>query len=242
MTYSLPCPARVHGIQIENARTKTFVLDTAVEATPGQFVMLWLPGLDEKPFSLVAGDPLSVTVACVGPFTRAAHGLQVGDRIWWRGPLGQGFQINSQRLLLVGGGYGAAPLVFLARRAVAQGCDVTVTLGAHTEADLLLVDRFHDLGVRVLTATEDGSAGHRGMVTDLVDTLLARGAGSAEPVDALYGCGPVGMLAALERLGQHRAIPTQLSWEAYMRCGMGLCGSCQHHGRLLCWDGPVLKT
>ncbi|MEA3345923.1 MAG: dihydroorotate dehydrogenase electron transfer subunit [Chloroflexota bacterium] len=237
MSFSLPRPACIRAIEIENARTKTFVLDAAVEATPGQFVMLWLPRLDEKPFSLVGDDPLTVTITRVGPFTQAVHELRVGDRLWWRGPLGHGFQIEGQRLLLVGGGYGAAPLVFLARRAVALGCEVTAALGASTADELLLGDSFYDLGVEVLITTEDGSTGQRGVVTDLVETLLAK-----EQADFLYGCGPEGMLTSLEELGRRYGIPTQLSWEAYIRCGMGLCGSCERDGKLVCQDGPVFTV
>lgn len=236
MSYSLPRLAHIRAIEMANASTRTLVLDTTVEAAPGQFVMLWLPRLDEKPFSLVENDPLTVAVACVGPFTRAVHGLQVGDRLWWRGPLGHGFWIKGQRLLLAGGGYGAAPLAFLAGRAKARGCEVAVAVGARTSEELLLMDRFHDLGVRVLVATEDGSVGHAGIVTDIVEPLLAR-----RGADTLYGCGPEGMLTALQELGHQHGVPTQLSWEAYMRCGMGLCGSCDREGRLVCWDGPVFE-
>ena len=245
MSCSLPHPARIRAIQILNARTKTFVLHDATEAVPGQFVMLWLPRLDEKPFSLVEDDPLTITVVQVGPFTQALHRLQVGDRLWWRGPLGHGFQIEGQRLLLAGGGCGAAPLAFLARRAVARGCEVTVALGARTGGELLLVDRFADLGVRVLVATEDGSVGHQGMATDLVETLLAKDQSDALVrlrLTNVYGCGPEEMLIALEELGRRYVIPTQLSWEAYVRCGMGLCGSCQREGRLVCRDGPVFRV
>jgi dihydroorotate dehydrogenase electron transfer subunit len=113
---------------------------------------------------------------------------------------------------------------------------MTVAVGARTSQELLLIDRFNDLGARVLVATEDGSMGQAGIVTDLVEPLLARRA-----VDTLYGCGPEGMLTALQQLGRHYDVPTQLSWEAYMRCGMGLCGSCEREGRLVCWDGPVFE-
>ncbi|RME83634.1 MAG: hypothetical protein D6775_07645 [Caldilineae bacterium] len=92
-------------------------------------------------------------------------------------------------------------------------------------------------GARVLVTTEDGSLGQRGLVTAAVEPLLAAG-----QVDSLYACGPQGMLQALERLAQGYRVPAQLSWEAYMRCGMGLCGSCVHGDRLLCLDGPVLEV
>ena len=83
-------------IRAENEQTKTFVLDGALDAAPGQFVMAWLPGVDEKPFSLADADPVTLTIAAVGPFSRALHGLAVGERIWLRGPLGKGYQLPEQ--------------------------------------------------------------------------------------------------------------------------------------------------
>lgn len=237
MNRLLPRPARIRAIQTENPVTKTLVLDTGTRASPGQFIMLWLPRLDEKPFSLVNDDPLTIAVTRVGPFTQLVHELQVGDRLWWRGPFGRGFQMMGQRLLLVGGGCGAAPLVFLAYKAAGQGSQVTVVLGACTDRDLLFVDRFLSLGARVLVVTEDGSTGQTGVATDVVAQLL-----DWRTVDCIYGCGPEGMLNVLEELARRYDLPAQLSWEAYMRCGMGLCGSCDHRGRLVCWDGPVFRV
>jgi dihydroorotate dehydrogenase electron transfer subunit len=114
---------------------------------------------------------------------------------------------------------------------------VLAAVGARTSSELLLIDRFRGLGASVLVATEDGSSGRQGMVTDLVEPLLER-----REVDALYGCGPEGMLAALEDMARVHGIPTQLSWEAYIRCGLGLCGSCHREDRLVCWDGPVFAV
>ncbi len=232
----LPQATRIEAISTENARTKTLVLAAHWQAEPGQFLLAWLPRHDEKPFSLVDDDPVTITVAAVGPFTRLLHRLQPGARLWLRGPLGRGFVLRGQRLLLVGGGYGVAPLWFLARRAVATGAAVTAVIGARTAADLLFVARLIEMGVHGLVTTEDGSLGQKGLVTDVVEPLLAAGA-----VDTLYGCGPHGMLVALARLARRYGVPAQLSWEAYMRCGLGLCGSCEHEGRLLCLEGPVLS-
>lgn len=236
--WGLPRAATIRAIHRENARTRTFVFDARIGATPGQFVMAWLPRLDDKPFSLADADPLAITVARVGPFTEALHRLDAGDRVWFRGPFGRGFEIEGQRLLLVGGGYGVAPLHLLARRALADGRQATIAIGARTAEDLLFVNRFRELDVEMFLTTEDGSEGMRGLVTDAVAPLLASG-----QVDSLYACGPHGMLEALERLAGRHGIPAQLSWEAYMRCGVGLCGSCEHKGaRLLCLDGPVLRA
>ncbi len=233
----LPTPAAITAIHQENARTKTFIFDLRWRAQPGQFLMAWLPRFDEKPFSLVDDDPVTLSVTAVGPFTRLLHRLAVGDRVWLRGPLGHGFELAGQRLLAVGGGYGAAPLSFLTRRAVADGRAITVVAGARTAGDLVLLERLAREGAEVRVATEDGSAGKRGLVTDVVGPLLAAGGW-----DRLYACGPDGMLRALEKLARDYRVPAQLSWEAYMRCGIGLCGSCEHDGRLLCLDGPVLPA
>jgi dihydroorotate dehydrogenase electron transfer subunit len=238
----LPTAATITAVTQDNYRTKTFTLDLALPATPGQFVMLWLPRFDEKPFSLVNANPVTLMITAVGPFTRLLHEKQPGDKIWLRGPFGQGYTVpTTQRCLaLVGGGYGVAPLYWLARTQLEQATTIHVLIGARTAADLLYTERFQALpqtNLSVHQTTEDGSAGQQGRVTDVLQPLLAAG-----KIDGIYACGPHGMLAALDRLGQQHKVPGQLSWEAYMRCGIGICGSCEHEGKVLCLDGPVLKT
>jgi len=242
---SLPTAARIAAIETDNYRTKTFILEARLDATPGQFVMAWLPRFDEKPFSLVNADPVTLMITAVGPFTRLVHELTIGDRLWLRGPFGHGFDVppTHRRLALVGGGYGVAPLLWLAQQQLAHGAHVTAILGARTAADLLYVERFAQLAARprrgevaLLLTTEDGSAGAPGRVTDALTPLATQGA-----IDGIYACGPHGMLAALETLAQQAGLPCQASWEAYMRCAIGICGACEHAGQVLCLDGPVLK-
>jgi len=242
--FILPTAARIAAIESDNYRTKTFILDARLDATPGQFVMAWLPRFDEKPFSLVNADPVTLMITAVGPFTRLVHELAVGDHLWLRGPFGHGFDVpaTQRRLVLVGGGYGVAPLLWLAQQQLARGAQITTILGARTAADLLYVERFAQLAVRphpgaltVQLTTEDGSAGAPGRVTDVLAPLAMQGA-----LDGLYACGPHGMLAALETLAQQANLPCQTSWEAYMRCAIGICGACEHAGQVLCLDGPVL--
>jgi len=215
---------------------KTITLDGRQPAQPGQFVMVWLPGLDEKPFSLVSDDPVTLAISRVGPFSARLHELTVGDRLWLRGPLGRPFDLVGERLLLVAGGYGAAPLAFLAARATQAQRKVAV-IGAATRGDLLFQDRFTDAGCEVVPVTEDCSVGEGGLCTDVAERLLRE-----ETFDAVYGCGPEGMLEKLEQLCIELGIPGQLSKEAYMRCGMGVCGSCERKGLLVCRDGPVFNA
>ena len=237
MPGSLHRPARVTARIIENAKTVSLILDAVMPASPGQFAMLWLPGVDEKPFSISGADPLQFTIARVGPFSDLLHALQVGDLLWVRGPFGRGYSAGTGRTLLVGGGYGAAPLHFLARAILGAAASIEAALGAKISADLLFVERFQALGTEVHVATEDGSAGTRGRVTDVVGRLLESGRFAR-----LCACGPEGMLESLTALCRASGVPAELSYEAYMRCGIGMCGSCEHGGRLVCMDGPVFKA
>jgi dihydroorotate dehydrogenase electron transfer subunit len=221
----------------ENPKTVSFVFDAVLAAEPGQFAMLWLPGVDEKPFSIAGTDPLMFTISRVGPFSEALHSLAPGDRLWVRGPFGRGFSAAPGRALLVGGGYGAAPLHFLARSLLAAGAAAEAALGARTAAELLFVERFEKMPAPVHLATEDGSRGTRGRVTEVVAPLLASGR-----FDRLCACGPEGMLDSLAALCLGAGVPGELSWEAYMRCGIGICGACEHATRLVCMDGPVFTV
>jgi len=239
---------RVHAVRRENPHTCTIYLNTHLDAFPGQFVMAWLPGIGEKPFSISGNDPLTLTVCEVGPLSRALCQLKAGDLLWLRGPLGRGFELVGRAHILVGGGYGAAPLNFLAKQARDLGHDVRVCLGAKTRSDLILVDAFRELGCEVLLATEDGSVGEQGLVR--LPLLRALEQNLAVGV---YACGPSGMLLAVHQLCRRFRLPTQLSFEALIRCGVGLCGSCELSeetckllgvpaGFLVCHDGPVVRS
>jgi dihydroorotate dehydrogenase electron transfer subunit len=247
-TTSLPQPARIVAIADESPRVRTFVFDLHLKADPGQFVMAWLPGVDEKPFSLVQGDPVTLTIARVGPFTSALCSLHPGDPLWLRGPLGHPFilpipnpesptpspESRSSHILLLAGGYGVAPLHFLAERARAANWQVTAVIGAQTAVDIVFAGRFAALGVQVAITTDDGTLGKQGLVTDAAHQLLAE-----TPYRAIYACGPEPMLDAVESLARAHRLPAQLSYERYMRCAFGVCGSCSRGGWLVCRDGPV---
>ena len=250
----LPHAYTIAEVRIENPAMRTFVLDGEMKAVPGQFVMTWLPKMglarpadtarpagtgsptDEKPFSLSSDSPMALTVARVGPFTHAMHALSPGDRLWLRGPFGRGFSICAGPLMLVSGGCGAAPLLYLAQVARGQGRLVHAVLGARTEEGLLFRQRFADLGCTVYISTDDGSSGHQGTALDLAAATLRAG---TVPVDALYACGPEPMLEGVYSLAQAYGHPCQLGYEAYMRCAIGVCGSCVVDDRLVCRDGPV---
>lgn len=255
----LPRSARIIDIQRETPLVKTFVFDTDIDAQPGQFIMLWIPGVDEKPMSIAGMRPLTISVARVGPATIALHEMKVGDFIGWRGPFGRPYKLETDRpAVLVAGGYGSAPLYVLAQQALAHGMDVTVAIGARVADELLYAERFEQLGVRLLLSTNDGSRGVKGFVTDAIRAQFVPALESTEandgmqsheiianlqspiPTRSLYACGPEPMLVALHKMCRAYGWHGQLSVERYMKCGFGVCGQCALDDILVCIDGPVL--
>jgi len=242
---TLPQTVRIREIRDETPTIRTFVLEAeAPEATPGQFIMLWLPGVDEKPMSIACPTPLTVTVARLGPFSTTLHQCKVGSRVGWRGPYGKGFSLrDDHEALLVAGGCGVGPLYFLATQAVGRGVPTTVALGARTADELLYVERFQALTPNLIIATDDGSAGHYGYVTDaLPQSAFTKADDRHNSRFAVYACGPEPMLVTLHRLCRERDIFGQLSLERYMKCGFGICGQCALDGFLVCQDGPVFDA
>lgn len=168
----------------ENEIVKSYILDVSVGGKPGQFVNVWLPGVDEKPMSIADDDGknMMLTICEVGAFSKAIAILKVGDRIGIRGPYGKPFFWKpKQRLIMVAGGYGAAPLYFVSKIAVAQGCMIDFILGARTKGQLLYLSRlrklnhgkFHNLKLHI--STDDGSSGYKGYNVDILAEILDEG-------------------------------------------------------------------
>ena len=215
--------------------------EIASEARPGQFVMVRCgeETLLRRPLSIHQrdGDRVALLFNVVGKGTRWLSQRQVGDDIDLLGPLGNGFSVDSAsgNLLLVAGGIGIAPLRFLADEAVKQEKNVTLLLGAPTAARLH-PENLLPGGVELIMATEDGTAGRKGVVTDLLPDF----AGEA---DRVFACGPAPMYRTMAQMPELRNRPVQISLEVRMGCGRGVCYGCTLKTRdglkQVCADGPV---
>jgi dihydroorotate dehydrogenase electron transfer subunit len=185
---------------------------------------------------VVTNNPVRLTIAKVGPFTEQVHKLKVGDSMTFRGPYGSPFTVRGKHPLLVGGGYGVAPLYLLAQVFSASvRKNITVVIGAKTKSDLAFITKFKALGCRVLVATDDGTAGKKGFSTDIVGSLLKK-----IKLDSIYTCGPEIMMKKVAAMAKDGHIFCEVSVERHFKCGgMGLCGSCHIGGLLACVDGPV---
>ncbi|MEM0128602.1 MAG: dihydroorotate dehydrogenase electron transfer subunit [Thermoplasmata archaeon] len=224
----------------ETPSTVTWRFDDPVPARPGQFVMVWVPGDDELPMSLsyTDGARKGVTVKAMGETSRRIQGIPAGSRIGLRGPYGRGFDMEASRVLVVGGGSGTAVLAPAAEAVLAAGGSVVCALGATTARELLFAERLRAAGARVELATDDGTLGHRGYVTELAARLLAEPAGGA--FDALWTCGPEVMMRKALAMAADRGIPSFGSVERWMKCGIGMCDACAMGPVHVCVDGPVL--
>ncbi len=228
-------PVKIKKIIKENNRIKTFILDERINSAPGQFAMLWLPRIGEKPMCIVNSSPLAFTIAKVGPFTEAIHSLKSGDTIWYRGPYGKGFKLKGKNVLLVGGGYGVAAIYDLARQARKKGLRVTFIIGTKSKKDLIYENKLKKQKIKTIVSTEDGSCGHKGLVTQVVSEIL-----ESNSKYAVYSAGPEKMMVALGKISDQFKVPYQLSVERFMKCGgLYLCGHCELNGFLVCIDGPV---
>lgn len=228
----------IKKIERENKKVKTFILNTKIKAMPGQYVMVWIPGLHEKPFGVANPSPLTLSIAKVGPFSEKVHQLKVGDKVTFRGPYGSFFIPKGKKMVFVGGGYGVVPLYFLALNTPKnKRQSITVIIGAKTKEELCFVSRFKKLGCKVLLATDDGSAGFKGFTTDVFENLLKK-----EKLDSAYACGPEMMMKKIALVCNQKSIFCQVSIERHFKCGgIGLCGECGHKGFLVCKEGPVFN-
>jgi len=224
----------------ENEQVTTLVLDASVGAEPGQFVNVWIPSLNEKPFSVAMDDgkEMRLSVAAVGPFSNALCDKKVGEKIGVRGPFGTKFKFEEgEHLALLAGGYGAAPLYFLASEAAKKGCTVEFIVGARSKGFLLNVEKARELGVNVHVATDDGSEGSKGYNTEVLAKILDEGG-----IDCVYTVGPEVMMYKAAQMAKEKGVRAQISVERYMKCGMGLCGNCclDGEGAPTCVKGPVM--
>ena len=216
----------------------------AIEAQPGQFVMVGCgqETLLRRPLSihrLADNAKLAFLFTIVGKGTHWLSQRQAGNNIDLLGPLGNGFSIHpaSHNLLLVAGGIGIAPLCFLAQKALSQGCSVRLLLGAST-ASQLYPKHLLPAKAELIMATEDGTAGKKGMITDLLPDFVGW-------ADQLFACGPTSMYRAMADQNQQllKAKPPQISLEVRMGCGRGVCYGCtvktKSGLKQVCKDGPV---
>ena len=240
-----PISVRISEIIRETPQIRTLRFPSPLQKMfqPGQFLMVWVPEVDEVPMSISMQDDSSVavTILPVGEATRKLCSLRSGDWIGIRGPFGSFFTTTPHKALVVGGGVGMAPLRPLVYSLLKRDTEVTLLIAAKTQNELVYHSEFSNntsSKFNLELATDDGSLGYNGLATDAAEALL-----TTHTFDMLYTCGPEPMMAVLQRLALAHKIPIQASLERFMKCGCGICGTCAMDptGHLVCRDGPVFS-
>ena len=231
-------------------------------AIPGQFVMVHadqvLTPLLRRPFSIHQinkgsdGEVSSIDILykVVGDSTQRFSEMKPGTTIHLLGPLGNGFTVprgGGQRIFIVGGGIGIAPMVFLAQELMAKGIFPSLCrafIGGRTKSDILCEAAFAAMGIPVTITTDNGSLGQKGFVTEAVSAAM-----EPDLPDLICSCGPHLMLKKVAAIASENGIPCQVSIETMMACGMGACLGCavpandpSGHYKHACIDGPVFDA
>ena len=217
---------------------------------PGQFVEVKVNNSPatflRRPISIndvdYSKNELHLLVACVGEGTKHMGMLQSGEKLNIMLPLGNGFTLpenKDKKHLLIGGGVGVAPLLFLGKKIKEMGGEPTFLLGARSEKDLLMIEYFEKVG-RVFITTEDGSKGEKGFVTN--HSILQK-----EKFDFVSTCGPKPMMAAVSKCADALGIECEVSLENKMACGLGACLCCVEKTKdkgnvCICTEGPVINA
>jgi len=221
----------------ETSVTTTYRFRADFGGQPGQFLMVWIPRYDELPMALsYLGAVKGITVQDYGDATHAFAAFSAGDRVGVRGPYGNWFRLEGEKVLAVGGGSGMASMIAAIESFSQQGAQMVTAVGAKTAEQLLFVERANASG-EVHIATDDGSRGFAGFVPALAEKLLDR-----HKFDLILTCGPERMMKAVVELARKRNLPVQASLERYMKCGIGICDACSIDSQLVCLDGPIFTA
>ena len=214
---------------------------------PGQFIMVYIPGVDEVPMSVsyLDDDPfvMGITVQNIGEATASLCSLRPGDRIGVRGPYGKGFTLpdpdGTDTIIGVSGGVGAASVILFMEMAWRRGYRTVSLAGARDMRSLPFRERWESCSGEAEFSTDDGSLGHHGFVTELLEMRLSAMSPGEKERTRVVTCGPEPMMAAVKNLMESFSVSGEFSLERYMKCGLGLCDSCSMSGRRVCADGPV---
>jgi len=227
-----------------NIRSLIFKDEESLMANPGQFVMVWLPGVGEFPMSvsLTYRTSVSIVVKAMGEGSKALFNCGKGDLLGLRGPYGNGFVIppHTRKVLLVGGGTGIAPILRLAEEVSRKKrkLETRVVIGARSKKELPFIPLLKRwLGPEsVYATTDDGTFGFKGYAHEQVGALIEK-----HDFDLICCCGPEAMMLQVFNIASRNKIRAQFSLERIMKCGISICGSCCVQDLVLCREGPVLN-
>ena len=229
----IPQMLEIADVVQEAKRQKSFFFKHHMNCKPGQFIMVWLPGIDEKPMAVSYWNKneFAFTSNAIGTFTNALDKMKKGDKVGIRGPYGNSFSAK-QNACVVGGGVGMASVSTL----IDVLKNPIIINGARSKEHLIYLKRYKNKNM--IAATDDGSFGRKGFTTEVLEEILSRN----KKIKIVYTCGPEIMMKKIFEICNKHKVECEASLERYMACGFGICGKCMINDRIVCVDGPVFNS
>src|SRR3989338_6931910 len=238
----IPRLMEISEIVSEGKGQKSFFFKQAIECRPGQFIMVWLPGVDEKPMAIsyYKKGEFAFTSQIVGGFTKALDSLKKGGKLGIRGPYGNSFSLKDNACV-VAGGVGMSSLSTL----IDSLKNPLVIYGARSKEHLIYLKRYKNFSM--IATTDDGSFGRKGFTIDILkEQLEANNKNTSnspnKKMKIVYTCGPEIMMKKVFDLCQKYNVECEASLERMMKCGFGVCGACMCNDKIVCMDGPVFNS
>jgi dihydroorotate dehydrogenase electron transfer subunit len=241
----------IEDIMLETPTVKTLFFKDEISnlAKPGQFLMVWIPRIEELPLSIMISERknyAALTIRKHGYGSTSLFEMEKGDKLGIRGPYGNSFILNDtfKNIILIGGGTGLVPLVRFLDTIKYKKIKITIIIGSRSKIEIFFIDLIKKIlennnMFKILISTEDGSFGKKGYPMDILKDVLFE---EAENIDMIYTCGPELMMKKIYDMAILKKIPIQASLERYMKCGIGICSSCCINDMLVCYDGTIFNN
>ena len=228
----LPKLMEINDVVKEGKSQSSFFFREKLDCKPGQFIMVWFPGVDEKPMAVSyhSKNEFAFTAQSIGNFTQGLEKLRKGHKLGIRGPYGNSFSLEENSCI-VAGGIGFASLSTLAEALK----NPLIIYGARDKDNLIYLRRFKNKNMVV--ATDDGSFGRKGYTTDVLDEILSK-----RGIKLVQTCGPEIMMKKVLDICNRHKVECKASVERYMSCGFGICGKCMINDKIACIDGPIFNS
>ena len=228
----IPKMLKIADVVQEAKRQKSFFFKHHMNCKPGQFIMVWLPGIDEKPMavSYYSNKEFAFTSQAIGNFTNELDKLKKDDKLGIRGPYGNSFSIKANACVVAGGvGMSSVSTLIDALK------NPLIIYGARSKEHLIYLKRYKDK--KMIVTTDDGSFGRKGFTTDALNEALSK-----SKIKIVYTCGPEIMMKKVFEICQKHKVECEASLERYMACGFGICGKCMINDKIVCIDGPIFNS
>ncbi len=245
MRTEIPKLMEIIKVVSEGKGQKSFFFKDDIDCKPGQFIMVWLPGIDEKPMAISyhKKGEFAFTSQIVGGFTKALDSLRKGDKIGIRGPYGNSFSLKGNACV-VAGGVGLSSVSTL----IDSLKNPLIIYGTRSKEHLIYLKRYKNSSM--IVATDDGSFGKKGFTTDILKGQLeannnqnnGKKNNHNKKINIVYTCGPEIMMKKVFDLCRGYGVECEASLERMMKCGYGVCGACMCSDKIVCMDGPIFNS